>query len=542
VLEDLFENVSLDRVRLGETSAEPETLVQRAKREGWEGIMAKRTGSRYRPGQRSPDWLKIKMENQQELVVGGWTEPRKSRSHLGAILLGYYDENGDFIYAGHTGTGFNQRSLEQLYRELKKLERKTPPFKQRPKTNEPAHWTTPRVVVQVKFNEWTRDGKLRQPVFLGVRDDKDPKEVRREPVAGDRPETADARTGSRSAGTRSSSGAKVRKAKKTNASPRFTDDELDTPPARKIRDLGSRGGGALRLEKGVSLGITSLEKVFYPETGHTKGDLLRYYARMAEYILPWMKDRPLVLKRFPNGVEGESFYQQAAPDSAPAGVRIETLKIEGKEQRRLVGGNLATLLYTVQLGAISYDPWHTRVDDLESADYTILDLDPGPGADFQNVVEVARWVREEMERLDLHGGLKTSGSSGIHIYLPLPGGTPLEAATLVAQIIATRVARRHPKLATVERMTRNRPRGTIYVDYLQNILGKTVAGVYAARARPTPTVSTPLRWDELTADLDLRDFTIDTVPGRVREVGDLWALAMAKPNSLEKLLEAGRKG
>jgi bifunctional non-homologous end joining protein LigD len=208
-------------------------------------------------------------------------------------------------------------------------------------------------------------------------------------------------------------------------------------------------------------------------------------------------------------------------------------------QPRLIGGNLTTLLYTVQLGAISYDPWHSRVGRLETPDYTILDLDPGPGATFQDVIEVAGYVKEEMDAFGFNGGLKTSGSRGLHVYLPLPEGTPLEAATLVAQIIATRVSQKYPRIATVERYTKNRPEGTIYVDYLQNILGKTVAGVYAARAKSRPTVSTPLEWSELNADLDLQAFTVDTVPERVAEVGDLWGPAMAKPNSLESL--TGRK-
>jgi bifunctional non-homologous end joining protein LigD len=176
---------------------------------------------------------------------------------------------------------------------------------------------------------------------------------------------------------------------------------------------------------------------------------------MAEPILPWMRDRPLVLRRFPNGIEGESFYQQAAPDAAPAGVRVEAVDAgKGEARPRLVGGDLATLLYTVQLGAVSYDPWHSRLGSLASADYTILDLDPGPGATFRRVVQVARWVREELDSLGLHGALKTSGSRGPHIYLPLPDGTPLEAATLLAQIVATRGASRHPREATGERMTR----------------------------------------------------------------------------------------
>jgi bifunctional non-homologous end joining protein LigD len=544
-LERLLEGRQTETIRLAETLPDAELLLRRGRREGWEGIMAKRTTARYRPGQRSSDWLKLKLRNRQELVVGGWTEPRKSRAYLGAILLGYYDPAGDFVYAGHTGTGFTREQLADMYRRLKRLERKTPPFRHRPRTNETAHWVTPKVVVEVEFNEWTRDGKLRQPVFRGIRTDKDAKEVVREPGAARplperdtaaAPASRPAGPAAREAGSPKAAARGPRKRVPAPADDPLTDDDLDTPTARRIRTVSAQGGGELKLGKGSSLGITSPEKVFFPETGHSKQDLLVYYARMADHILRWMRDRPLVLKRFPNGVEGESFYQQAAPDAVPPGVRVEALRIEGKDQRRLVGGNLATMLYTVQLGAVSYDPWHSRVGDLDSADYTVLDLDPGPGTPFERVVEVARWTKEEMDQLGLRGALKTSGSTGLHIYLPLPPATPLEAATLTAQIVATRVAQKHPKEATVERMTKNRPPGTVYVDYLQNILGKTVAGVYAARAKAIPTVSTPLEWDELTDGLDLRDFTIDTVPARVRQLGDLWSPAMRRPNDLQRLI------
>jgi bifunctional non-homologous end joining protein LigD len=539
VLERVMGGRTGEHLRLGETSPDHREMARRAEAGGWEGVIAKRADSAYRPGKRSPDWLKLKMENRQELVVGGWTEPRKSRSHLGALLLGYYDDEGRLVYAGHTGTGFTRETLAEMYRRLKRLERKTPPFAERPRTNERAHWVTPRVVVEVKFNEWTREGRLRQPVFLGIREDKDPGEVTREPPAmGPEALEKPTRKGGSSGRKKRGAGGGGSAGKATTRTPSGRPAAGSGPPVvRKIRRLSERGGeGELKLGRGGTVGITSLDKVFFPATGHTKEDLLVYYATLADHLLPSMKDRPLVLKRFPNGVEGEAFYQQAAPDNVPPGVRVETLEIEGKKQRRLVGGNLATLLYTVQLGAISYDPWHSRVQSLDSADYTVLDLDPGPGADFRRVVQVALHVREEMDELGLHGALKTSGSSGLHIYLPLPRRTPLDAATLVAQIVATRVAQKHPKLATVERMTRKRPRGTIYVDYLQNILGKTVAGVYAVRAKREPTVSTPLDWDELNDDLDLREFTVDTVPSRVAELGDLWAPAMSKANRLKDLI------
>ena len=242
-----------------------------------------------------------------------------------------------------------------------------------------------------------------------------------------------------------------------------------------------------------------------------------------------------------NGEKGaqdyDSFYQQKAPDAPPSSVRVEPVSDEGIEpQMRLIGGDLATLLYLVQLGAISVDPWHSRTQSIEDADYAIIDLDPGPRAPFGRVVEVARWAKEVMDTLGLHGALKTSGSSGLHIYIPLPPDTPNEAATLVAQIVATRVAEQHPKVATIERWVKSRGAAQVYVDYLQNIIGKTVAGAYSARANPNAMVSTPLDWDELTDDLDPREFTIETAPDRFAEVGDIWAAQLKKKNSLRALV------
>jgi bifunctional non-homologous end joining protein LigD len=292
------------------------------------------------------------------------------------------------------------------------------------------------------------------------------------------------------------------------------------------------------LESGKSLEVSSLGKVFFPEDGYTKGDLMRYYTRVSPCILPAIADRPLVLKRFPNGITGPSFYQQNAPDEAPDVVRIETIRNEKNvEQRRIIGGDLATLLYTIQLGAISVDPWHARVGALEYADYTILDLDPGPRATFARVVEVARWVQDELEALGLSGSAKTSGSRGIHVHVPLPPRTSDETALLVAQLIATRVADAHPGEATIERSVKSRPPATVYVDYLQNIRAKTVAGVYSVRAKPGATVSTPVRWDEVVPSLDPRAFTIETVPQRLLRLGDLWASAIRTKNSLRGIVD-----
>ena len=530
-----------DQIRITESiQGDGEKLLSLARRKGWEGIIAKKTDSFYEPGNRSRSWLKLKIEFRQEFVVGGFTEPRNSRQHIGALLLGYYDHDR-FIYVGHTGGGFTGAGLAEMYRRLAPLEQSKSPFEEVPKTNERAHWVKPKVVVEVKFSEWTSDGKLRQPIYLGTRDDKKASDVGRESSSMQKKATGTKKTASKAPASKSKARRRVY-AKRTL--------ESDTTPSSskrgKVRTDAvvaqidaireSTGSGELEIQKGVSLDVSNLNKVFFPKKKLTKGDLLHYYATVAPFVLPVMADRPLVLKRFPNGVTGPSFFQQNAGET-PDVVRTETIHTQGGSTNlRIVGGDLATLLYTIQLGAVSVDPWHSRVQSLDHADYTIIDLDPGPRAPFSRVVEVARWAKEVMDSLGLHGALKTSGSRGLHIYIPLPPDTPNEAATLVAQIVATRVAEDHPKAATIERFVKARGATQVYVDYLQNIIGKTVAGAYSCRARPDATVSTPLDWDELTDDLDPGDFTIETAPRRFAEVGDIWAAQLKKKNSLRALV------
>jgi bifunctional non-homologous end joining protein LigD len=266
---------------------------------------------------------------------------------------------------------------------------------------------------------------------------------------------------------------------------------------------------------------------------------MRYYARVAPALVPVMKGRPLVLKRSPDGIQGETFFQQKAPEHAPRVVRVETVESDdGEAQERVVGRDVATLLYTVQLGCISVDPWHSRVGSLDAADYTVLDLDPGPRAPFRRVVEVARWVKEELDALSLHGALKTSGSRGLHIVLPLPARTSYDVALLLAQLVATRVATAHPRVATVERSLSARPPTTVYVDYLQNAKGKSLAAAYCVRAKPGATVSTPLDWGELTPDLDPHAFTIETVPARLAKLGDIWDSALRRKNTYRAIRAA----
>jgi bifunctional non-homologous end joining protein LigD len=522
-------------IRLADTGpGDGAKLLARARRDDWEGIIAKRTNSVYRPGARSRDWLKLKVEFRQEFVVGGFTEPRNSREHFGAMLLGYYDGD-DLVYVGHTGGGFNRESLAAMAKRLEKLERKSSPFSTPVRTNEKPHWVKPDIVVEVKFNEWTADNRLRQPIFLGVRDDKDPREVTREA-------TSVQRGAARHAGARTRAGAAATAKPKKQVAARHATKITSTKPdalEAQLQTAEDEGRDAhVTLGRGIELKLSSLDKIWFPGRagGYTKGDVLRYYARMAPYILPVMQDRPLVLKRFPDGIDGEAFYQQKAPTNPPNGVDVGTIEdADGDRVERLVGGSLATLLYQVQLGTISVDPWHARVKTLGFADYAVIDLDPGPNAKFGRVVEVAAWVREELDALGLHAGIKTSGASGIHIFLPLPPKTSNESALLIAQIVATRVAAAHPKEATVERAVAGRSKTSVYVDYLQNVLGKSVAAAYAVRAKPGATVSTPIDWSELGPKLDPRDHTIETMPGRVARVGDIWATAIAERNTVAAL-------
>ena len=548
-------------IRLSEQVKDDATaLYARAVTEKWEGLIAKDASSVYQPGRRSPAWRKIKLQHEQEFVIGGWTEPRQTRQHFGALLLGVY-EGGKLTYVGHTGTGFDQKELARLSKLLAARAVQSSPFSTRIATNEPAHWVRPDLVAQIRFTEWTADNKLRHPVYLGLRDDKSAKEVVRESAASAGKPVASA---SKPVASASKPVAPAFRRKKTDGDPppvappprrnvplvastfsRTSTDDAKSPSAGKkpgaattralagvveqLRALeDARKDGEIALPNGDRLRVTNLAKAFWTRLKITKGDLLRYYVEVSPWILPAVEDRPLVMKRFPNGVDGKAFYQQRSREERPpAGVRIETLAdrldpISEPDAKRLIGGSLTTLLYMTQIAAISQDPWFSRVQSPLYADHCAIDLDPGEGVPFERVLDVARWVRDELATLGVPGYPKTSGASGLHIYVPLPPETSYESGQLFCQIVATIVATRHPKVATVERIVARRPRGTVYVDFLQNILGKTLATAYSARASEYAGVSTPLTWKELGKAIDPRDFTMRTAPSRFRKVGDLW--------------------
>ncbi len=511
-------------------------LFKEALDRGWEGLIAKRARSLYKPGKRTPDWRKLKIVHEQEFVVGGWTEPRETRACFGALLIGVYQPRvrspkppgssstspvsspkspapspQSLIYTGSVGTGFNDKELARVMKLLTPLESKLCPFVVAPKTSERAHWVKPRLVAQIKFMEWTADAKLRHPVYLGLRDDKKAAEVSRE----EKPRVQGSGLGA--------SGSKAQSDPRTGGDIIAQLDALES----------ARRDGVLTLPGGDQLKVTNLHKVFWPKQKLTKGDLLRYYARVAPFILPAVADRPLVMKRFPNGVAATTFYQHRAPD-VPAGIRTEVVG-SVEERPQIIGGSLKTLLYMAQLAAISQDPWFSRVAHPEFADYAAFDLDPPDAVPFSQVLDVARWIHDELDGLGAMGAPKTSGADGLHIYIPLPAGTPYEAGMIFCQIVAALVEQKHPKAVTTERSVRARGK-RIYIDCLQNILGKTLATAYSARASDYAGVSTPVTWQEIDEGFDRRDFTITTAPARFEAVGDLWAqLRKSKGVDLRKV-------
>ncbi len=510
-LEALFKKYkppTSDLVRLtSQTIGDGTALKKQAEAENWEGLMVKLSRSPYRAGRRSPEWIKLKLTKQDEFVICGWTDPGGTRQHFGSLILGAHDKGG-LRYAGEVGTGFKGAELDRIMNLLRRIESPTSPFQQVPKllsAKGKPHWVKPLLVAQVRYSEITDDGRLRHPAYLGLRDDKLPKEVKVPSVP------------------KSSSGSKGRvRLGSKGAGEIVTQKDIDSLIDQLAFLEKARKNGRLKLPDGDELEVTNLHKIFWPAIKKTKGDLIRHYARIAPYILPVVDNRPLVMKRLPNGVDGMAFYQHRAPEPVPPGVRIETLPNDDVPAR-LIGGSLKTLLYMAQLASISMDPWFSTMDDLDSADQVAIDLDPQPGATFSQILDVAHWVEEELDRVKVQGFPKTSGSEGLHIYIPLPPGTPYEAGMLFCQIIATMVASKHPKVATVERMVRRRKDGTVYVDYLQNIQGKTLACAYSARGSSFAGVSTPLTWKEVHDRPKPQDFTIDTIEKRVKKVGDLWA-------------------
>jgi bifunctional non-homologous end joining protein LigD len=381
-------------------------------------------------------------------------------------------------------------------------------------------------VADVTFTEWTADGRLRHPQYLGLRDDIPVGDVKKEPLP--------------KRGRAAAVSAPPVATPASSKAPRTAPKALETIIKRLEAIERGAGDGVLELPGGHALDVTHLAKVFWPRARMTKGELMRYYVQVSPALLPAVADRPLVMRRFPNGVTGKAFYQQRAPARVPAGVRVEVLPSDTVVPSRLIGGTLMTLLYMTQLAVISQDPWFSRVQSPDFADHVAFDLDPMPGVTFATVLDVARWIHDELEALGIPSVPKTSGGDGFHIYVPLPPRTPYEAGRLFCEIVATVVVRKHPRVATVTRAVNARGR-RVYIDCLQNIRAKTLATAYSARATEAATVSAPVTWEEAHAGVEREAFTIHTMPARLAEVGDLWArLRTSKPADLSRVLRLAK--
>ena len=491
--------------------ARGEELFAAVKQHGAEGILAKRASSAYTGG-RSADWLKIKVAQECDVVIGGWTEPRGGRADFGAVLAGFFS-NGRLRFAGGVGTGFDNEALAAVGERLRRIQVKRSPFSPVPKTKEKAHWTRPKLVARIRYSGWGADGALRHPVYLGLRDDVSPADC---------------------------------------TDPR----EAAPPPASKarraMRDQTLRSGEELEEElfkgkretvqvdfEGKPFRLTHLDKVYFPEPGYRKRDLLAYYYRVSARILPFLQNRPLVLRRFPNGIEGESFYQKDIGDGAPDWIEPVVIPSEsrGRDTRYYVCNDLSTLLHLVNLGCIEQHPWPSRVDELERPDYVFFDLDPSEGYEFETVVKVARTFLGILDEIGAQAFPKTSGSRGIHIWLPLEREYSYEQARDFAQVVARIVHDAMPKETTLERSVEKRPKGSIYLDYLQNSYGKPLATVYTVRPRPLATVSTPLARTELRKGLAPEKLTIKTLPKRMKGRKDPWQDFWNSRQRIEDLLE-----
>jgi bifunctional non-homologous end joining protein LigD len=487
-----------------------EKLFKEMQHRGMEGMVAKRADSPYREGDRGQDWLKIKTHLRQEVAIGGYTEPRGGRKYLGSLLVGVYDK-GDFIYTGHSGGGIPDEQRKQLQARLAKLERKTSPFLHEPKPNAPVHWVKPELVCEMSFSEWTSDGSMRHPQFEGLRADKKPENVHRE-----RPTLI--RAG-------------------------VTPPEVE-PEGRAFETTGSKVGvPRVNAPERISVGRSSLPfeftheyKVFFPKHKYTKGDLRKYYESVAEYILPYLKGRPCSMNRMPHGIIGESFYQKNN-EHLPEWVPREDIFSESNNEnlRWIVGNNLDTLLYMVQLGCVEINPWNSRAGHLEKPDWVVIDLDP-EGIGFEKVIEVARTVKEVCDEWGIPTYPKTSGKTGIHIYIPMHAKYTYEQGKNLAHLIALEVNKRQPQITSVERMPEKR-KHKIYLDFLQNREGQTLAAPYSVRPTPDATVSMPLHWDEVRPDLKPTDFTIANALKRIQKSGDLWQPVLAKAIDLQAVLE-----
>jgi bifunctional non-homologous end joining protein LigD len=497
-------------------------LFALAKEQGLEGIVAKRTASRY-VSERSINWLKLKVTKTLDAVVGGWTAARTSSIPFGSLLLGLY-EGKRLRFIGHVGTGFDGKKLVELANQLGGLKTAACPFDKTPPTNEKPTWVAPELVAYVKYSGWTQDHVLRHPVFLGLLEDKKAAECKWE--------------------------SEVAEAQENGKSPEPATPSVVRPPEVIGKILKTQPQIEAELFKGRSETVTveldgkrmrwsNLNKVYFPETGYTKRNLLAYYYRIADYILPFLRERPLVLRRYPDGIKGQAFFQKDFRDGVPEWFVTAPLESEerGKQIHYAIANDRASLLFLTGLGCIDHNPWSNRLSDMDHPDYFFFDLDPSEGTDFSVAVVVAQALLEELKQLRVTSFLKTSGATGIHIYIPVEPVYTYEQLRTFGEIVAHMVTTKHPSLVTNERSVAKRPVGRVLIDVHQNAHGRPLASPYSVRAFPHAPVSTPIQPRQLRASLKPERLNIRTVFARLKTKGDLWADFWNKQQRLEQAIE-----
>ena len=496
-------------------------LLTIAGKMGLEGILAKKQDSTYQPGQRTREWLKIKTIKQQEVVIGGYTRNEKSSKLFSALLLGLY-HGKRFEFIGPVGTGFTTQMQKDILKKLKPLETAKCPFAEVPDYNKPSRfrpnppraevvWVKPEVVAEVNYRTMASDGTFRHPSFKGLRDDKSAKEVAwEEPLeTGDEIDSAD-----------------QNRIIAPPSNPNERKTLLNPGDETQVRKIG-----------GHELKFTNLSKIFWPDLNVSKRDMLNYYYQVVPYMLPYMKDRPQTLNRFPNGIHGKSFYQKDVTGKVPPWIRTHQYYSDADEREKnfLVCTDEASLLYIASLGCIEMNPWSSRSETPDHPDWCIIDLDPDKNT-FDQVIEAARVTRDVLDDMGVPSYCKTSGSTGLHIYIPLGAKYTYEESKEFGRAIAKAVHDQIPGFTSIERLTSNR-KGKMYIDFLQNRPQATVAGPYSLRPKPGAPVSMPLDWDEVKKGLRITDFNIRNAMARLKETGDLFEGVLGKGIDMKKSLK-----
>ncbi len=473
-------------------------FFQVSKEKNLEGIMAKKITSKYYPGKRSSEWLKIKHHQTQEAIIAGYTEPSGARKYFGALVLAIKDGK-KLKYIGHTGGGFNQNSLKEMYETLQPFITEKSPFDKKIKTNSPVTWVQPQLICEVKFAEITADGKLRQPIFLHLRNDKNINEVN----------MANTQTISKEKATTQQTEEAIDK-----------DDRLFTFGKSKVK-------------------VSHINKILFPEDEITKGDIVEYYISMSAYILPYLQGRPQSLLRNPNGIHEKGFFHKDAAAKVPSFVNSKKVFSESNQKNidYIICDNQATLTYMNNLGCIEINPWNSTIKDLDKPDYLIIDIDPSDKNTFNQVIEAANVVKQVLDKAGAESFCKTSGASGLHVFVPTAKKYTYEQVKDFAYIVCMMAHDELKDFTTLERNLQKRGNKHIYMDYLQNRKGQTIASVYSLRPKVGATVSTPLLWKELKSGLSPKEFTIHNTLNLVKKKGDIFNGVLGKGIDLNKCLK-----